>query len=155
MNQSSCLRLCPVLIVRLKLMLFPSTEHLMTLASRSAVSQIAARYHLTTMSSMIFNLFESGFTARSVRYETPSSGSWICILLSCMISHVGKRGSFDSLVLFNILQRGMEHVTSNCARISYETTKQSIFTVLRLRTLFGVKHRNNGVIEFLSLAIDV
>ena len=44
MNQNSCLRSCPVLIVRLKLMLVPSTEHLTTLASRSTVSQIAARY---------------------------------------------------------------------------------------------------------------
>ena len=38
MNQSSCPRLLPVLIERLRSMLVPSTEHLKTLASRSAVS---------------------------------------------------------------------------------------------------------------------
>ena len=58
-------------------------------------------------------------------------------------SHVGKSGSFDILVLANIIQRGMEHVTSNGTRISYETTEQSIFTFFRSRTLFVVEHRNN------------
>jgi len=58
-------------------------------------------------------------------------------------------------VLANIIQRGMEHVTSNGARLSFETTEQSIFTFLRSRTRFGVEHRNNDGIEFLSPAIDV
>jgi len=72
-----------------------------------------------------------------------------------MISHDRKSGSFDILVLANIIQRGMEHVTSNGARLSFETTEQSIFTFLRSRTRFGVEHRNNDGIEFLSPSIDV
>jgi hypothetical protein len=72
-----------------------------------------------------------------------------------MISHVENNGDFDILVLANIIQRGMEHVTSNGARISYETTKQLIFTFLRSRIRFGVEHRNNDGIEFLSPAINV
>ena len=101
--------------------------------------QIAARHRFRTMSRMILNRFESGFTVRCVGFETPSSGSWICciiicILLSFMISQDGKSGSFDILVLANIIQRGMEHVTSIRAQISYETSKQSIFTFLRSRS---------------------
>ena len=38
MNQSSCPKSLPVLIERRRSMLVPSTEHLKTLASRSAVS---------------------------------------------------------------------------------------------------------------------
>ena len=104
---------------------------------------------------MIQNRLESGFTSRSVGLETPSSGSWICILLSITISHVGESGSFDILVLANIIKRGMEHVKSNGARISYETTELSIFTFLRSRTRFGVELRKSDGIEKNSPSTDV
>ena len=107
------------------------------------------------MSRIILNLLESGFTARSVGFETPSSGSWICILLSFMISHVGKSLSFDILMLSNIIQRGMEHVTSNGAQISYETNEQSIFTFLRSRTQLGVNLLSNLEILMESNFFDL
>ena len=49
----------------------------------------------------------------------------------------------------------MEHVKSNGARISYETTELSNFTFLRSRTRFGVELRKSDGIEFLSPPIDV
>jgi len=88
----------------------------------------------------------------SVGFEDPgdpSSGSWICILLSFMISHAEKSGAFDILVLTNIIQRGMENVTSNGAGISYEISKLSIFTFLRI----WCRTSKYGI-EFLSPAIN-
>jgi len=50
---------------------------------------------------------------------------------------VEKAGAFDILVLANIIQRGLEHVTSNGARISYDTSKLSGFNFLR-STYLGI-----------------
>ena len=92
---------------------------------RARLLQIPSHYHLITMPIMILNRLTSGFTARSVGSETWLSGSWICMLLSIAVSHFRKNDIFDNLMVVNIIQQGMEHVTSNGARISCVISRHS------------------------------
>ena len=95
------------------------------------------------------------FYGQIVGSETRLSGSWICMLLSIAVSHSRKNDIFDNLMVANIIQQGMEHVTSNGARISCVISRHSFSNFWRSRTRFGVEHQINGGNGFLSPEIDV
>jgi len=94
---------------------------------------------------MILNILPSGFMARSVGSETLLSGSWICMLLSIAVLDMLNNDTFDNLVVGNIIQRRMEHGTSNSAWISCIISWHLFLKFWRSRTPskgpFGVKHQ--------------
>ena len=158
MNQTACSRsraARPVPIAMHRSMVVPQGEHLRILGLWIADSSELGAPTLGTMPSMILDRLKSGFTTRSVGSETRSSGSWICLLLSIVISHVRNNDTVDNLVVGNIIPRVMTYSKSNGARISGVSSQHSFSNFWRSRTRYGVEHGNNGDNGFFLTELDV